>query len=704
MSLPKGGGAIKGIGEKFAANPVTGTGSLSIPLPLSPGRSGFTPPLALSYDSGAGNGPYGFGWSVGYPPSPAEPIEGFRAIDDTAESDVFILSGAEDLVPVLRRRRLAVRGAARRVSRHALPAAHRRALRPHRALEPTSTIASDTFWRSITRDNVTTFYGKTRREPHRRSRPTRRASSPGCSARPTTTRATPPSTTTSPRTAAVSTCGWPASATGREAGRSANRYLKRIKYGNRTSRLVEPDLSHTDWLFELVIDYGDHEAADPRPSTRPRAWPVRPDPFSSCRAGFEVRTYRRCQRVLMFHHFPELGPEPQLVRSPRARLRRSSPTRPVSTPERSSSTRAAPASGSFLRRARPHGLSPTTASRKSMPPLELTYSRPRRQRGHRSCSTRRAPRIFPAGVDGGRVPVGRPRRRGPLRRPHRAGRRLVLQAEPRRRPARRRSSWSRSGRRWLRRGARSSSISPATATLDLVELARPHRGLLRARRRTTAGRRSAPFARLPNIDWDDPNLRFVDLTGDGHADVLITEDDVISLAPVARRGRLRRRASRPRCLATRTRGPRLVFADATDTIFLADMSGDGLADLVRIRNGEVCYWPNLGYGRFGAKVTMDDAPVVRRARTCSTRAASASPTSTAPGTTDIIYLARRRRAALLQPVGQRLERAAPLAELPAGRQRRRRSTSSTCSATAPPASSGRRRCPATRGARCATST
>src|SRR5687767_10545241 len=67
VSLPKGGGAIKGIGEKFAANPVSGTGSLSIPLPLSPGRSGFTPALSLSYDSGAGNGPYGFGWSVGYP-------------------------------------------------------------------------------------------------------------------------------------------------------------------------------------------------------------------------------------------------------------------------------------------------------------------------------------------------------------------------------------------------------------------------------------------------------------------------------------------------------------------------------------------------------------------------------------------------------------------------------------------------------------
>ncbi len=29
-SLPKGGGAIRGIGEKFSANPVTGTASLQI--------------------------------------------------------------------------------------------------------------------------------------------------------------------------------------------------------------------------------------------------------------------------------------------------------------------------------------------------------------------------------------------------------------------------------------------------------------------------------------------------------------------------------------------------------------------------------------------------------------------------------------------------------------------------------------------------
>src|SRR6266511_1543763 len=67
ISLPKGGGAIRGLGEKFGANPVTGTGSMTVPIATSPGRSGFGPQLSLSYDSGAGNEPFGFGWSLSIP-------------------------------------------------------------------------------------------------------------------------------------------------------------------------------------------------------------------------------------------------------------------------------------------------------------------------------------------------------------------------------------------------------------------------------------------------------------------------------------------------------------------------------------------------------------------------------------------------------------------------------------------------------------
>src|SRR5258708_3094046 len=101
ISLPKGGGAIRGMGEKFAANPVTGTGSMTVPIATSPGRSGFGPQLSLSYDSGAGNGPFGFGWNLAVPSITRKTDKGLPLYRDAEESDVFILSGAEDLVPVL---------------------------------------------------------------------------------------------------------------------------------------------------------------------------------------------------------------------------------------------------------------------------------------------------------------------------------------------------------------------------------------------------------------------------------------------------------------------------------------------------------------------------------------------------------------------------------------------------------------------------
>jgi hypothetical protein len=101
------------------------------------------------------------------------------------------------------------------------------------------------------------------------------------------------------------------------------------------------------------------------------------------------------------------------------------------------------------------------------------------------------------------------------------------------------------------------------------------------------------------------------LSGDGFADLLVSEGDAPwwykSLATSGF-------SSGQRLLQAmdEEKGPKLVFSDSTESIFLADMSGDGLTDIVRIRNGEVCYWPNVGYGNFGSKVTMDYAPFFDR--------------------------------------------------------------------------------------------
>ena len=101
LQLPKGGGAIRGIGEKFSVNALTGTGSMMIPVFTSTGRSDFSPKLSMTYDSGSGNGPYGIGWSLSTPSVTRKTDKGLPRYDDGAESDTFIFSGAEDLVAVL---------------------------------------------------------------------------------------------------------------------------------------------------------------------------------------------------------------------------------------------------------------------------------------------------------------------------------------------------------------------------------------------------------------------------------------------------------------------------------------------------------------------------------------------------------------------------------------------------------------------------
>lgn len=169
ISLPKGGGAIRGIGEKFAANPVTGTGSVSVPIATSPGRSGFGPQLSLSYDSGSGNGPFGFGWDLSLPAITRKTEKGLPQYRDAQESDAFILSGAEDLVPVLfqnaqgkwERETLPLRtvsGVTYRVSPY-LPRIEGLFASIERWTNALDT--TDVFWRSISKDNITTWYGKT---------------------------------------------------------------------------------------------------------------------------------------------------------------------------------------------------------------------------------------------------------------------------------------------------------------------------------------------------------------------------------------------------------------------------------------------------------------------------------------------------------------------------------------------------------------
>lgn len=95
LSLPR---AVRfaGIGEKFAANSITATGSMSVPIAISPRRSGFGPQLSLSYDSGAGNGQGGAVNSKGSPHRHAADLPQLSRILNSAacEAEAHALSDA----------------------------------------------------------------------------------------------------------------------------------------------------------------------------------------------------------------------------------------------------------------------------------------------------------------------------------------------------------------------------------------------------------------------------------------------------------------------------------------------------------------------------------------------------------------------------------------------------------------------------------
>ncbi len=634
ISIPKGGGAIRGMGEKFAANPVTGTGSMSVPIAANPGRSGFGPQLALSYDSGAGNGPFGFGWNLSLPSITRKTDKGLPQYRDAEESDVFILSGAEDLVPEFEKDadgNLIVRdgkyvvydkprtldGIMYRVRRYR-PRIEGLFARIERWTGPTE---GDVHWRSISKDNILTIYGKNANSRiFDQENPEHIFSWLICETR-------------DDKGNAVIYNYKPEDGTGvdlsqvheRNRGdlddmrRTANRYLKRIFYGNRVSLLDDAgnrprfltaeQIRDARWMFEVVFDYGEHYAENdqgqPTLVTIPdtdHPWATRQDPFSSYRAGFEVRTYRLCRRVLMFHHFPELGTPDCLVRATEFTYTQSLIASFITKVTQSGYVYQ---SGTYLK--------------KSLPPVEFEYSQAVINEEIHAVDSESLENL-PYGLDGARyqwmdldgeglsgilTEQGDgwfyKRNLSPINIQRENGREMTTaKFAPVELVAEKPSLAA------LNSGGQQFLDLAGDGQLDLVDLQGPTPGFYE-RTHDERWESFAPFNSLPVLEWGNPNLKFVDLTGDGHADIFISEDEAFCWHPSLAEAGFGS-AETVRQALDEEKGPRLVFADGTQSIYLADISGDGLTDLVRIRNGEVCYWPNLGYGRFGMKVTMDNAP------------------------------------------------------------------------------------------------
>jgi RHS repeat-associated protein len=673
ISLPKGGGAIRGIDEKFAANPVTGAAALTLPIPVSKGRAGFGPQLNLSYDSSAGNGPFGFGWSLSLPSITRKTDKGLPRYADSEESDIFILSGSEDLVPVL------LRDEDGRWIDDPIPPREGYAIKSYRPRTEglfarierwTRLDDGATHWRSISKDNILTVYGfDDNSRIVDQHNPKRVFSWLIC------------------RSVDDKGNGMVydyaeengegvdlnlASECRRE--RHANRYLRRIRYGNRVPLLFDPakpdlrkphveplDVDAAQWMFSLVFDYGEgryeEEAPDPEGRIFARAsydavsqWAVRRDPFSSFRSCFEVRTYRLCRRALLFHHFPEeLGRENYPVRSMSFEYRE----KPI---------------GSFLERVQQSGHTYEDGRylTRSLPALDLSYTRsPLEDSEYKSFRIQdvdeESLRNLPIGIDGGDYRfldldgvgisgVLSEQDQAWFYKPNLGGGGFGATEAVNVRPA----------LATLSGGAHHLMDLSGDGNLDLVDFSSSSPGFYE---RNVKGGWSdfRAFRSIPVLNWNDPNVRFADVTGDGIADILITEDDAFKWHPalLSQDGLSKglginegfgeeRRAHIP--LEEEWSGPRALFADGTQSIYLADMTGDGLSDIVRIRNGEVCYWPNIGYGRFGAKITMDRSPWFDTADLFDQHRIRLADTD-GSGTSDILYVGERGVEVYLNQAG-----------------------------------------------------
>ncbi|KAH7109097.1 insecticidal toxin complex protein [Dendryphion nanum] len=708
LSVPKAGGALSSLGEKYDVNPSLGTGSFAVPIPTTQTLRGNTVPnLSLSYNSGSGNSIFGYGWDVGIGAITRKTDDGVPQYND---NDTFILSGAEDLVPLL----TYDTATSSWIDPGATPATvdgiayqvHR--FRPRTegtftSIErwtPDQLGSNGTYWRVLSASNETNLYGSTIEsrifDPEE---PSRIFSWLLCEVRDATGNIMVIDYKRED-SSGLDLDSLPLHERNRSIEkRTANLYPKSIKYGNRVSTLsTRPHTTEeldNPWLFEVAFDYGEHDANRPT-SSGDGTWSLRSDPFSTYKCGFEIRTYRLCRRILLFHHFPqeEIGRD-CLVKSMNLNYGTVDPDSHLGA--RCATVLTSLEIGSYKQTAAASG----RYDMKTSPPIDFRYTT--------TGTNFKVQDLDPLSLEDMPMPgSGTPYLFVDLYGDGMPGILFEVNA-----PSTSSPIWF--FKRGLGRGKYATAeklankpFGPSLASVgpsnfefsqlldingdglpEMVSIHGNFSGFSRTRTFSADGIPPTPplsdvssfsgtednwdpfveFDSVPQIDWNSPHVCFADLTGNGTSDILCSDERGFHwYRSVEERGFVLGESAiiLPH---DEEEGPRHVFTN-TDTktaVLLADMTGGGLTDIVRIRNGETCYWPNLGYGRFGPKVSMSNSPKFDRDDTWDpNRIRLADIDGT--GTADVIYFGGEEAGGVLifyNESGNSLSTPVPIPSLPA---------------------------------------
>lgn len=587
LSLPKGGGAIRGLGEKFQPDLHTGTGNFSIPLDLPPARNDFAPKLALSYSTGAGNGPFGLGWSVGISSVTRKTSSGIPIYDD--DQDTFILAGAEDLVETARSGttiyyRPRTEGLFARIS-HVVD-------------------VGQNYWLLETKDGIKHFYGE--------SQDCQIFDPLGKALIFAWYLARSEDTFGNKILYHYKRDNGPIAG---DQGHAYNQiYPKRIEYCN----YINQNTNTEAFLFQVDFDYGEYDPSE----AKTQEWELRPDRFSSYRAGFEIRTARRCKRILIRSLAPTANAPTHLIRSydllfaqdaltnismlKQVVHRGYSDTKYHVEPEDQNwdfdKQKPIPADQNKHRQTNLYAI--------SFPPVGLSYSTfdPARQQIRAlsfECErppekSLRDPNYELIDLYGNGLPdiihtapnlhiVWRNLGNGRFAPPR------PMQFAP-------------AGVTLTDDGIQFADMN-GNGSVDLLITEGSRRGFYENNFSGQWGRFHA-YTQSPSFSLRDPNVRLVDIDGDGVTDVLATfEHHFLYIRNTSINGHLEFGTPIP---ITRQSNlemwPNVYFDQPENRVRLADMSGDGLQDTVLVFDGRVDYWPNLGHGKWGSRLTLSNGP------------------------------------------------------------------------------------------------